>query len=315
LPKIEDVVIVGSGPAGYTAAIYLSREDFKPLVLTGVELGGQLTLTSTVENYPGFPDGVLGSDLMARFKAQAEKFGTRFVNDSAKGVDLTSRPFKIMADSGTYLANSVILASGASAKWLGIASEKKFIGKGVSNCATCDAPFYRNKSVIIVGGGDTAMEDALFISKFANSVTIIHRRSEFRASKILQDRVKSNSKIKMLLDSVIDEVLGDSKVTGVRVLNVKTNEASVLKTDGLFVAIGYTPNTGFLQSKLRLDDQGYIVTKDEVMTDVEGVFVAGDVADKVYRQAVTAAASGAKAALAARSYLQNMKYKKDHKRS
>ena len=310
MPSVEDVIIVGSGPAGYTAAIYLSREDFKPMVITGIEQGGQLTLTSTVENYPGFPDGVLGTELMARFMAQAKKFGTRFVDGLVTAVDFKTLPFKVVAGSDTYLANSVILAPGASAKWLGLESEKKFIGKGVSNCATCDAPFYKNKSVIVVGGGDTAMEDALFISKFASSVTIVHRRDEFRASKIMQERVTSNSKIKLVLNSVIEEVIGTSKVTSVRVKNLKTNDTSAIKTDGVFVAIGYTPNTGFLQGKLQLDDQGYIMTKDEVKTEIAGVFVAGDAADKVYRQAVTAAGSGAKAALAARAYLQDLKYGK-----
>lgn len=310
MPGVEDVIIIGSGPAGYTAAIYLSREEFKPLMIAGLEQGGQLTLTTTVENYPGFPDGVQGSDLMLRFMAQAEKFGTRFVSASATGVDFKHRPFKVLVGSDTYLANSVILAPGASAKWLGLESEETFIGKGVSNCATCDAPFYKNKNVVVVGGGDTAMEDSLFLTKFASSVTIIHRRHEFRASKIMQERIMSNNKIKVVWDSVIEEVLGKSKVTGVKVRNIITNEVSTLNIDGVFVAIGYTPNTGFLQGNLQLDDQGYIVAKDEVKTDIEGVFVAGDAADKVYRQAITAAGSGAKAALAARAYLQNLKYGK-----
>jgi thioredoxin reductase (NADPH) len=310
LPNVEDVIIVGSGPAGYTAAVYLAREEFKPLVMAGVEQGGQLMLTNMVENFPGFPDGVLGTELMMRFRAQAEKFGARFVNDSATDVDFKVRPFKVIVGSDTYLANSVILAPGASAKWLGLESEKKFIGKGVSNCATCDGPLYKSKSLVVVGGGDTALEDALFISKFASSVTIIHRRDEFRASKIMQERITSNSKIKVVWNSVIEEIIGASKVTSVKVRNIKTDEVSDLKTDGVFVAIGFTPNTGFLQGKLPLDDQGYIITKDEVRTGIEGVFVAGDVADKVYRQAVTAAGSGAKAALAARAYLQNLKYSK-----
>ena len=310
MPNVEDVIIVGSGPAGYTAAVYLAREEFKPLVMAGVEQGGQLMLTNMVENFPGFPDGVLGTELMMRFRAQAEKFGARFVNDSATDVDFKVRPFKVIVGSDTYLANSVILAPGASAKWLGLESEKKFIGKGVSNCATCDGPLYKSKSLVVVGGGDTALEDALFISKFASSVTIIHRRDEFRASKIMQERITSNSKIKVVWNSVIEEIIGASKVTSVKVRNIKTDEVSDLKTDGVFVAIGFTPNTGFLQGKLPLDDQGYIITKDEVRTGIEGVFVAGDVADKVYRQAVTAAGSGAKAALAARAYLQNLKYSK-----
>jgi thioredoxin reductase (NADPH) len=267
-------------------------------------------LTSVVENYPGFPEGVQGSELMARFLAQAKKFGVRFIDDDATGIDLNSRPFKVAVGPDTYLANSVILASGASAKWLGIPSEKKFIGKGVSTCVTCDAPLYKGKSVVVVGGGDTAMEDSLFLTKFASSVTIMHRRDAFRASKIMQDRVMSNGKIKVVWNSVIDEVVGTTRVTGVKVKNVKTNAVSDLRTDGVFVAIGYTPNTAFLQGKLQLDDQGYIVTRDEVRTGIDGVFVAGDVADKVYRQAITAAGSGAKAALAARAYIQNLKYEK-----
>jgi len=275
-----------------------------------VEQGGQLMLTSVVENYPGFPEGVQGSELMARFLAQAKKFGVRFIDDDATGIDLNSRPFKVAVGPDTYLANSVILASGASAKWLGIPSEKKFIGKGVSTCVTCDAPLYKGKSVVVVGGGDTAMEDSLFLTKFASSVTIMHRRDAFRASKIMQDRVMSNGKIKVVWNSVIDEVVGTTRVTGVKVKNVKTNAVSDLRTDGVFVAIGYTPNTAFLQGKLQLDDQGYIVTRDEVRTGIDGVFVAGDVADKVYRQAITAAGSGAKAALAARAYIQNLKYEK-----
>ena len=275
-----------------------------------MEQGGQLMLTSVVENYPGFPEGVQGSELMARFLAQAKKFGVRFIDDDATGIDLNSRPFKVAVGPDTYLANSVILASGASAKWLGIPSEKKFIGKGVSTCVTCDAPLYKGKSVVVVGGGDTAMEDSLFLTKFASSVTIMHRRDAFRASKIMQDRVMSNGKIKVVWNSVIDEVVGTTRVTGVKVKNVKTNAVSDLRTDGVFVAIGYTPNTAFLQGKLQLDDQGYIVTRDEVRTGIDGVFVAGDVADKVYRQAITAAGSGAKAALAARAYIQNLKYEK-----
>ena len=305
---IEEVIIVGSGPAAYTAAIYLARDGFNPLVIAGVEQGGQLMLTSTVENYPGFPEGMLGPELMVRFLSQAKKFGARFVNDDVTDVNLKARPFKIVAGSASYSANSVILAPGASARWLGIASEKEFIGKGVSTCVTCDAPFYKNKRVVVVGGGDTAMEDSLFLTKFATSVTVIHRRDEFRASKIMQERVMSNSKIKVIWNSVIEEIVGSGKVTGVKVRNLKTNELSDLSTDGVFVAIGYMPNTGFLQGKLQLDDQGYIITKEEVRTDIEGVFVAGDVADKVYRQAITAAGSGAKAALSARAYLQNLKY-------
>lgn len=310
MQTVEDVVIVGSGPAGYTAAIYLARDDFKPLMIEGIEQGGQLTLTTTVENYPGFPEGVQGPELMEKFKKQAERFGARFVEDNVTEVDFSARPFKVSVGADTYLANCVILATGAKARWLDIESEQKFIGKGVSNCATCDAPFYKGKDVVVVGGGDTAMEDSLFLTKFASSVTIVHRRHEFRASKIMAERVMSSSKIKVVWDSVVEEVLGTSKVSGVRVRNVKTNAAAELKADGVFVAIGYTPNTAFLQGKLKLDEQGYAITRDAVKTEIEGVFVAGDMSDRVYRQAVTAAGSGAKAALEARAYLQNLKYSK-----
>ena len=304
----EDVIIIGSGPAGLSAAIYTAREDFKPVVITGVNAGGQLLLTTTVENFPGFPDGVYGSEIIDLMRKQADKFGSRFVAEDVTEVDFSSKPLKVKTSDKTYEANSVIIATGASAKWLGIESEKKFIGKGVSSCATCDAPFFKNKDVIVVGGGDTAMEDSLFLTKFVNSVTIVHRRDQFRASRIMQERVMSNKKIKIIWDSTVEEVQGDAKVTGAQIKNVKSGETSTLKVDGVFVAIGYEPNTKFLKGKLKLDEKGYIVTKDEVETEVPGVFVAGDVADSIYRQAVTAASSGTKAALRVREYLQNMKY-------
>lgn len=306
----EGVIIIGSGPAGLSAALYTAREDFKPLVITGVNAGGQLLLTTTVENYPAFPDGVQGAELIDLMRKQAEKFGTRFIADDVIGVDFSSRPFKIKTHSGQYEANSLIVATGASAKWLGIESEKKFIGKGVSSCATCDAPFFKNKNVIVVGGGDTAMEDSLFLTKFVNSVTIVHRRDQFRASKIMQERVLSNQKIKVVWDSGIDEIIGNDKVSGVKIRNLKTDQVTEMGIDGIFVAIGYAPNTKFLEGSLPLDDKGYIITKEEVETDIEGVFVAGDDADHIYRQAATAAGSGVKAALKVREYLQNMNYSK-----
>jgi thioredoxin reductase (NADPH) len=305
---VEDVIIIGSGPAGLTAALYTAREDFKPLVITGLSAGGQLLLTTEVENYPAFPDGVNGTDLVELMRKQAEKFGTRFVGEDVTDVDFSSRPFKIKTASQAFETNSVVIATGASAKWLGIPSEQKFVGKGVSSCATCDAPFYKGKDVIVVGGGDTAMEDSIFLTKFVNSVTIVHRRDQFRASKIMQERTLSNPKIKVIWNSAVDEVLGDAKVTGVRLKNLQTNEITEMPVGGVFVAIGYEPNTRFLQGKLELDQNGYIVTKDEVKTAIDGVFVAGDVADHVYRQAITAAGSGAKAALEVRAYLQNLKY-------
>ncbi|MGC8496132.1 MAG: thioredoxin-disulfide reductase [Candidatus Micrarchaeia archaeon] len=307
---VEELVIIGAGPAGYTAAIYAARDGFAPMIISGMEPGGQLMLTTTVENYPGFPEGIFGSQLMDLFKKQAEKFGARFVFDEVTDVDFSAKPFKIKTGSSTYEANAVIIATGAKARWLGIESEKRFIGKGVSSCATCDAPFFKGKNVAVVGGGDTAMEDSLYLTKFAESVTIIHRRDQFRASKIMQERVFSNEKIKVVWDSVVEEILGDSKVKGVKIRNVKTNEYREIPLDGVFVAIGYEPITGFLKGKIDVDDLGYIKAIDEVKTNIEGVFVAGDVADRVYRQAITAAGSGAKAALKAREYLQELHAKK-----
>jgi thioredoxin reductase (NADPH) len=305
---VEDVIIIGAGPAGLTAALYTSREDFKPLVITGVSAGGQLILTTEVENYPAFPEGVGGSELVDLMRKQAEKFGSRFVGEDVTGVDFSVRPFKVKTTSQSFEANSIIIATGASAKWLGIPSEQKFVGKGVSSCATCDAPFYRGKDVIVVGGGDTAMEDSLFLTKFVNSVTIVHRRDQFRASNIMKERVKSNPKIKVIWNSAVEEITGDAKVSGVKIKNVITNEVTEMPISGVFVAIGYQPNTKFLEGKLALDQAGYLVAKDEVKTAIDGVFVAGDVADHIYRQAITAAGSGAKAALEVRAYIQDLKY-------
>ena len=307
---VEDLIIIGSGPAGLTAAIYTAREDFKPLVITGLSSGGQLLLTTKVENYPAFPDGIDGPELVESMRKQAENFGARFANEDVVDIDFSSKPFKIKTSSGEYEANSVIIATGASAKWLGIPSEQKYIGKGISSCATCDAPFFKGKNVVVVGGGDTAMEDSLFLTKFVESVTIVHRRSEFRASKIMQGRVLSNPKIKVVWDSEVSEILGNGKVTGVKIKNIKSGEVTEMNVDGVFVAIGYAPNTKFLQGKLKLDEQGYIITKEEVLTDIEGVFIAGDVSDRKYRQAITAAGSGSKAALEARAYIQELNYSK-----
>ncbi|MGI0100255.1 MAG: thioredoxin-disulfide reductase [Candidatus Micrarchaeaceae archaeon] len=307
MDAVEDLIIIGSGPAGYSAAMYAAREDFKPLLISGVPGGGQLMLTTLVENYPGFPDGIMGPDLMDILRRHAEKFGARFIDDNVTEVDFSNRPFTVKIGDKEYRANCVIVAPGASAKMLGIESEQRFIGRGVSSCGTCDGPFYKNRKVIVVGGGDTAMEDSLFVAKFASSVTIVHRRDSFRASKIMQEKVKSNPKIKIMFNTTVDEVLGSEKVTGVRLRNIDTNEVTEMAVDGVFVAIGHSPNTSFLDGKLKLDGQGYIITRDEVKTDIDGVFVAGDVADRIYRQAVTAAASGTKAALEARHYLQNLK--------
>jgi thioredoxin reductase (NADPH) len=262
-----------------------------------------LELTTTVENYPGFPEGINGPDLMEMMRKQAERFGTRFVRDNVVDVDFNSKPLKVKTQSQEYYAKAVIIATGASAMWLGLESEKRLTGKGVSSCATCDAPFFKNKDVIVVGGGDTAMEDSNFLTKFVNSVTIIHRRNEFRASKAMQDKVLSNPKIKVVWNSAVDEILGDIKVNGIRIKDVESGKTSEIKTDGVFVAIGHKPNTDFLKGKLTLDSKGYIVTKDEVETAIEGVFVAGDVMDPFYRQAATAASGGVKAALRVREYL------------
>ncbi|MGC9156760.1 MAG: thioredoxin-disulfide reductase [Candidatus Micrarchaeia archaeon] len=308
---VEKIIIIGSGPAGLSAAIYAGRDGFQPLVISGYAKGGQLELTTTVENFPGFPDGVQGPELIELMRRQAEKFGARFIDKDVTAVDLKSRPFKITVENEVYEADVVIIATGANAKWLGLESEQKFIGKGVSSCATCDAPFFKGKKVIVVGGGDTAMEDAIYLTNFAEKVTIVHRRDAFRASKIMQERALSNPKIDVIWNSVVQEIKGDKKVTSVVLKNVVTGEVKEMPIDGVFVAIGYAPNTKLFQGQLPLDEQGYIITHDEVKTDIPGVFVAGDVADKVYRQASTAAASGVKAALEARAYLGELEYSRN----
>lgn len=301
---VENVIIIGSGCAGLSAAIYTAREGFNPILISGYAAGGQLVLTTVVENYPGFEDGVQGPELIEKMKKQAERFGTRIINDDVTDADFSSRPFRIKVGSKTYEAQTVIIATGASSKMLGLESENKYMGRGVSSCGTCDGPFFKGKDVIVVGGGDTAMEDSIFLTKFATSVTIVHRKDSFRASKIMQEHVFSNKKIKVMWDCVVEEITGDeNKVTGARIMNLKTKTPSQLNVQGVFIAIGHVPNTGFLKGKLKLDDQGFIVTKEEVLTDTEGLFVAGDVADRLYKQAVTAAASGVKAALQVRKYL------------
>lgn len=304
---VEKVIILGSGPAGLSAAIYASREGFQPLVIGGFNPGGQLLLTTVVENFPGFPDGIDGPMLVSQMRKQAEKFGTRFIDSNATAVDLSKKPFRITADSKTYESDSVIIATGANAKWLGIPSEQKFIGHGVSNCATCDGPFYRGKDVVTIGGGDTAAEDSLFLTRFASSVTIIHRSSALRASKIMQDRLMSNPKIKIIFNTVIEEIKGDKSVNSVKLKDLSTGQSSEMRIDGVFVAIGYAPNTDIFEGQVTLDEKKYIVpAKDEVYTNVEGVFVAGDVADHVFRQAATASGSGVKAAIAVREYLAEL---------
>ncbi|MEM3839339.1 MAG: thioredoxin-disulfide reductase [Candidatus Micrarchaeaceae archaeon] len=300
----EKVIILGGGPAGLSAAIYTAREQFNPLVIAGFNSGGQLLLTTIVENIPGFPEGIMGPDLVARMRRQAERFGARIIDADATAVDLKSRPFKVTADGKTYEAESIVIATGANAKWLGLESEKKYIGHGVSSCATCDGAFFKNKDVIVVGGGDTAMEDSIFLTRFANSVTIVHRRDSFKASKIMAERALSNPKIKVIWNSVIEEITGDSVVKGVRIRNLADGKITEMPIEGVFIAIGYSPNTKVFEGQLELDSRGYIVTKDEVLTNIDGVYVAGDVADHFYRQAATAAGSGVKAALRVREYLQ-----------
>ena len=301
----ENVIIIGSGPAGLSAAIYTAREGFSPLLISGSISGGQLMLTTIVENMPGFPDGVQGPELIEMMRKQAEKFGTRFVSEDVIDVDFSARPFKIRTASKEYEAHTVIVATGANPRILGIPSETRFFGHGVSTCGTCDGPFFKNKDVIVVGGGDTAMEDSLFLARFCKSVTIVHRRGNFRASKIMQDKVMSNPKIKVIWNTEITEITGNASVTGVK-LKDASGKATEMPIEGIFIAIGHMPNTKFLKGKLKLDELGYVVTHDEVLTDVDGVYVAGDNLDRYYRQAGTASSSGIKAALRVREYIQKM---------
>lgn len=307
------VLIIGSGPAGYTAAIYAARAGLRPLLVMGMQPGGQMTITTDVENYPGFAEVIQGPWLMDQMRLQAEHVGTEMVNDLIVDVDFTSRPFRCTGDSGTlYTADAVIIATGAQARWLGLESEKKFQGFGVSACATCDGFFFRGKDVLVVGGGNTAVEEAIYLTNHARKVTIIHRRDAFRAEKIMQERLFANAKIEVVWDTVLDEVLGTDEprgVTGVRVRNVKTGETREIKVDGVFIAIGHTPATEIFRGKVEMDHEGYIKTKpDSTVTSVPGVFAAGDVKDKVFRQAVTAAGMGCMAALEAEKYIARLEH-------
>lgn len=304
---VEKLVIIGSGPAGLTAAIYGARGGLSPLVISGREAGGQLILTTDVDDYPGFPEGIQGPDLMISMRKQAERFNTRFINEDVSEVDFKNKPFTIRIETQKVEAQSVIVATGASAMWLGLESESRLRGKGVSACAVCDGFFFKDKKVVVVGGGDTAMREAAFLSKLCKKVIIVHRRESLRAQAALQDLVKSKPNIDFIWNSVLEEVLGQDKVEGVRLKNTQNNKISKLEVDGVFIAIGHKPNTDFLKGQLELDKKGYIVTKDEVFTQVEGVFAAGDVADFKYRQAVTAAGMGTKAALEIGEYLENLK--------
>jgi thioredoxin reductase (NADPH) len=300
----RDLIIIGGGPAGYTAALYAARANLAPLVIEGFNWGGQLMITSDVENYPGYPDGVMGPEMMAEFRRQAERFGAEFVTDDVTRVDFSERPFGIWVEQEEYRARAVIVATGASARWLGLPGEQHFQGRGVSACATCDGAFFKEKELIVVGGGDSAMEEATFLTRFATKVTVIHRRDEFRASQIMLDRARANDKIEFITNAVIDEILGDGKVQGVRLRDTVSDETWELPVDGVFVAIGHDPNTKLFVEQLDHDDAGYLVTKPgSTETNVRGVFAAGDVQDHVYRQAVTAAGSGCMAALDAERLL------------
>lgn len=299
----EKLVIIGSGPAGLTAAIYAARGNLAPVVISGREAGGQLMLTTDVDDFPGFPDGIQGPDLMLKMRVQAERFGTRFINEDVREVDFNKRPFEITTESKTVKAKSIIIATGASAMWLGLPSEQRLIGHGVSACAVCDGLFFKDKNVIVVGGGDSAMREAQHLSKFCKKVTIVARRDTLRAQAALVDLVKSKPNIEILYNLVLEEILGEDKVKGVRLKNTKSGQTQEMDIDGVFVAIGHKPNTFFLKGKLDLDEKGYVVADQEVKTKIEGVFVAGDVSDFKYRQAVTAASSGTKAALEAEAFL------------
>lgn len=304
--NIEKVIIVGSGPAGYTAAIYSSRALLQPLMIEGEEAGGQLMITTEVENYPGFPEGVTGPELMDHMRKQAERFGTRFIRKLATKVDLSSRPFKVWIGDQLYQSKSLIIATGASAKYLGLPSEKAFANKGVSACATCDGAFFRNMDVAVVGGGDTAMEEATFLTRFAKKVYIVHRRDSFRASKIMAEKAMKNPKIEVLWNTVIDEIVGDKFVTGAKITNLATKKKSDLAVQGVFLAIGHEPNTKVLTGQLKTDETGYVITEGHsTYTSVEGVFACGDVQDHHYRQAITAAGSGCMAAIDAERWLES----------
>ena len=298
------VIILGSGPAGLTAALYTARANLNPLVIGGVEWGGQLMLTTGVENYPGFVEGINGPDLMENFRKQAEKFGAKIINENVTSVNFKKNPFQVSTAENSYNANTIIIATGADSKWLGLSSEQKLIGRGISSCATCDGFFFKNKNIVVVGGGDSAMEESLFLTKFANKVTVIHRRNKLRASKIMQERAFKNKKIEFVWDSEIVDVFGEDSVTGIKIKNNKTNQISDMEIQGLFVAIGHKPNTEFLRDQIDLDGKGYVI-HNGMRTNIDGVFVAGDVYDFRYRQAVTAAGHGCQAAMDVEKFIEN----------
>jgi thioredoxin reductase (NADPH) len=304
---VRELIIIGGGPAGYTAALYSARADLKPLVIEGFQWGGQLMITSDVENYPGYADGIMGPEMMADFRRQAGRFGAEFVTDDVTRVDFSEQPYRVWVDKDEYRANAVVVATGASARWLGLDSEQKMQGRGVSACATCDGSFFREKSIVVVGGGDTAFEEALYLTRFGTKVTIVHRRPDFRASQIMVNRAIEHGKIEFLTPFVVEEILGETSVTGVRLRNVETGELLDHDAEGVFVAIGHEPNTKLFLDQLDHDEQGYLVTRPGTTeTNIPGVFAVGDVQDRVYRQAVTAAGSGCMGALDAERYLAEL---------
>jgi thioredoxin reductase (NADPH) len=307
MDEVNRLVILGSGPAGLTAALYSARANLNPLLVEGVQPGGQLTITTEVENYPGFEHGIQGPEMMEVFRRQAERFGTRFITGEVSAADLRRRPFELTVDRTRVKAQALIISTGASAKLLGLESEKRMMGYGVSACATCDGAFFKGKEAVVVGGGDTAMEEATFLTKFCTKVTIVHRRDSLRASKIMQERARKNPRIAFIWDSVVDEIHGEQKtgVSGVRLKNVKTGASSEFRTDAVFMAIGHKPNTDIFRGQLAMDEQAYLVVRPgSPYTNIDGVFAAGDVADKTYRQAVTAAGTGCMAALDAERWLE-----------
>lgn len=305
--QIYDVIIAGSGPAGLTAAIYAARSNLSVLVIAGVEAGGQLIWTTDVEDYPGFPEGVQGPDLVNLFRKQAERLGAKFTDGDITELELSTRPFKAKVGSKAFVGKTVIIATGASAKWLGLPSEQKLRGRGVSACAVCDGAFFKGQDLVIVGGGDSALREAIFLTKFANKVSLVHRRSELRAFKALQDRARANEKIEFIFDSEVTEVLGENRVEGVKLLNNKTKAETTLKVGGLFIAIGHKPNTEFLKGQIKTDQAGYLKLTGTSTTSIPGVFAAGDVHDFKYQQAITAAAAGCTAAIEVEDFLEEEK--------